>query len=340
MKFDIKIVVLWFLVFYFFIEGAFRDLILLGRIEAFNLFDSIFTPSSMMSFFLFTFCAYVILYIWHPRRNWYMITILTICAMLLPIAFRFLLEQKLFYFIFDTTNYPLDYSTIAYIQDNFRYGFRYVIFGMLLYFYQFSQYKQKQAVDLVTENQQIQLNMLRSQINPHFLLNSLNNIYSLVYHNSAKSLEALDYLTQLLKYSLYSKKEYVTVKEEMDQIHAFIELQSLRTSAINTPDIDIKKETKSCLIPQLTILPIVENAYKHGIFDKDQPPFSLSIILEDGFIIITCRNTKSTYEKDHVGGVGLDNLQRRLQLLFPNNHAVNLENHEAEFLIRLKIPQK
>lgn len=331
---------IWYLIFYFLIEGAVSDLILFGETEVFYIFDSIFWPTSMGSFYLFSLLAYISFYFFYQKKQWVWLLLGIFVAMVFPIVFRYAIEQVLYLHIFGETNYPSPVSSIHYIRDNYRFGFRFISFGIIFYFYRYGQHKKQIEHELKIENQSIQLDMLRSQINPHFLLNSLNSIYSLVYHESPKSLEALERLTTMLKYSLYTNQEFVTIEEEMEIIRAYIDLHAIRFAQKSQPNINISDSTNHKRIPQFAILPIVENAYKHGRVDPLAAPFSLSVEYRANRLEIACANKIGQQNKDEGSGVGLDNLRKRLELLYPNDYTLDVTADENNFTIKIIIPAK
>lgn len=316
-----------------------RDIILFGRTSVFQVFDTIFFPSSVSSFYLFSLLAFLTFYFFYTQKRWIFLVLGLMAAVMVPIVFRFGVEQKLFAVLFDQTNYPVDVSVASFFRDNYRYAFRYISFGVIFYFYRYATFKQKREYELQVENQKIELSMLRAQVNPHFLLNSLNNIYSLVYHKSDKSLEALERLTTMLKYSLYTQRDFVSIEEELEIVKAYVALQSIRYEDASPPVIDVDPAMYSQQIPQFAIVPLVENAYKHGKLDEQKRPFTLSVRSIGDSMEIQCSNIKSFAEKDDGSGVGLVNLRKRLELLYPDKNSLLVREEDDIFNITITFPK-
>lgn len=340
MKFKPLNFILWFFIYYFFIDGAIRDLILFGSTDSFEVFDSIFSLTSILTFLLFSTIAYASCHFFFLKKKWILFVLGILLAFFIPMLFRYGVEQVLCDILFDKTNYPKGYGLKRYFADNYLYGFRYVSLGLIYFFVTYSIYKQKAEKNLIIENQQMQLSMLRSQINPHFLLNSLNNLYSLVYHKSDQALDAMDRLTDILKYSLYEKKEFVTIKEELQIVKQYIALQEIRYDYPINFELLYDEKISGYKIPQFMILPLVENTFKHGdLKDLSQKSF-LKIDIKENRIQIESYNLKSKKLKDEQGGVGLNNLRKRLELMYPDNYQFEIKRDSDSFNLLISIPRK
>jgi len=198
MKFNLGRLVLAYLLYYFFIEGALRDLLIRGQTDSFDLTSSIFSITSLFIFFLYVVLSYAVLYRYYPSRKWTHCALGLIVAAVITISCRYFIEQILSEALFDQTNYHSGYGIKNYLIDNYFYAFRSTTFGVIYYFVTYSLYKQKRESELVISKKNMEMALLKAQINPHFLLNSMNNIYSLVFHQSDKALPPMDSLTDIL----------------------------------------------------------------------------------------------------------------------------------------------
>ena len=182
------------------------------------------------------------------------------------------------------------------------------------------------------ENEKLisELAFLKSQINPHFLFNSLNNIYSLAYQKSEKTPEAVMKLSEIMRYMLYESNEAtVNLDDEIRYVKNYIELQKLRFKDNAYIKFEIDGDTHDKKITPLVLISFVENAFKHGVAtDKDNPiTIVLNITPEKLFFQVI--NKKSNQNKDETGGIGLQNVKRRLDLLYKGNYRLHIEDNEV-----------
>ncbi len=201
------------------------------------------------------------------------------------------------------------------------------------------------AQQLEQEKLENELKFLKAQINPHFLFNTLNNLYSFVVNKSPQAPEMVLKFSGVLDYLLYkSQRETVPLKEEIKTIDNFCGLEKSRYG--DRLEVEYKTEGNlSVPVSPLILLSIVENAFKHGASgDIDQPKIKINIKEKDKFIFCNVWNTKSSYNGElndsYKKGIGLANIKRQLHLLYPNNHQLILEDKEASFNVSLTITPK
>lgn len=201
-------------------------------------------------------------------------------------------------------------------------------------------YQQMERMQLETELQQ-----LRYQVNPHFLLNTLNNIYALTAIDAAKAQKSILELSKMLRYVLYDNQEYVPLPHEALFLRNYIDLMRLRLNGDVTvsADFEVDDDTPTQVAPMLFIS-LVENAFKHGIPPKGK--CAISIVLRDDDGRVTCRVANGNYPKtdaDKSGsGVGLAQLRRRLNLIYPGRYewSVRLSDDQKEYISELTINTK
>lgn len=341
MKFNFKGLFFVFLGFYFLIDPL-RQLLLFGKkIEIFNdlgLQSLLLIFSSVSTFFMISFIVYYAFYKHLEKKQWVFLVGITLLGFLIPITYRFIVEQKIFDILFGFTNYRRDLSIIYFYRDNTYYYLMYGLLGAIFFYISYSKFKKRRESELVAENQQMQLSLLRAQINPHFLMNAMNNIYSLVYLKSDKSLLAIDKLSEILKYTLYENKETVKLSEEITYLENFIELQKMRYEKEPIINMNIDPEVLNGKVPQFLLVPLIENAFKHGDVHHAEFPIQISILKNGDNIDIDMFNRKKVMEKDEHGGIGLQNVQKRLDLIFGENHVFIIDETDIDFSIGIQIP--
>jgi two-component system LytT family sensor kinase len=198
--------------------------------------------------------------------------------------------------------------------------------------------------ELINQNQQSELALLRSQINPHFLFNTLNNIYSLVYTKSDDAPQAMTKLSDIMRYMLYeSNTEKVALSKEINYLESLIELLRLRLSRKNFIEFNVKGNTENRIIAPMLFFPFVENAYKHC--NKKSPAPGIKIDLEVHEDLLTFSVVNSIKKENEVsegdeGGIGLRNIKRRLVLLYPERHHLNISETAGYYSIELQISLK
>ena len=183
---------------------------------------------------------------------------------------------------------------------------------------------------------------LRSQINPHFLFNSLNSIYSLALHQSGKTPAAILKISDLMRYMLYEANEdKVPLKNELHFLENYFELQKLRSDDRAEITLDITGEVKDQQIAPLLFLPFIENSFKHGVKGDPEGGFTrVSINVKGEEVQLDVINNKGKIdkvEKSDFQGIGLQNARRRLELLYPQRHTLSIDDLEDSFEVKLKI---
>lgn len=190
--------------------------------------------------------------------------------------------------------------------------------AMLQYWQKAAQHKQKLEQDKTVA----ELAMLKAQINPHFFFNSLNSIYSLTYTDIEDSRNALHTLSRMMRYLLYSTEE-TTLLKEAEFMRDFIALMKLRANKKLTITTDIPEKINDYPIVPMLLLPLVENAFKHGIHATDKSEIHIKLRQDGSSLEFEVENTyfEKTSTTDE-GGIGLTNTKRRLHLIYPNKHSL------------------
>lgn len=193
---------------------------------------------------------------------------------------------------------------------------------------------EKQAVEA-------ELYYLKSQINPHFLFNTLNNIHTLVYKQAPTAPEAVMRLASLMRYMIYeSNAPMVPLSREMDYLKDYIGLQQLRYKKAPVVDLAIKGDTASCQIVPLLFIHLLENAYKHSPARLEPGDINVRIQIMENTLTFSIQNPVNKNPGNALeapGGIGLQNVRKRLALLHPDQHNLEISNTGEMFNIILKI---
>ncbi len=185
-----------------------------------------------------------------------------------------------------------------------------------------------------------ELSLLKSQINPHFLFNTLNNIYTLAITNSTQTPEAILKLSKLMRYLMNdSQQKSVPLSKEIEHLSQYIDLQKLRITEKVTIDFIVEGDTSLKEIAPLILLPFVENAFKYGISAHNISTIQIQIIIRDNLVSLKVINPifRSNTILLEASGIGLANVKRRLDLLYENHHQLNITNDDDRFVVNLEI---
>ena len=208
-------------------------------------------------------------------------------------------------------------------------------------FYFRSRSDQRRLQDLEKQNLEQQLEYLKYQINPHFFMNTLNNIHALVDIDPAKAQETIVELSKMMRFVLYEgNKHGVPLTREFEFIRTYIHLMQLRYTDKVTVTVDLPTEAPDKTIPPLMLVSFIENAFKHGISYQHPSFIDLKIELTGDQLHFLCRNSKADMPNPEKGGVGLANVRQRLNLLYDHHYSLNINDADAIYTVDLTIPLK
>ncbi len=209
--------------------------------------------------------------------------------------------------------------------------------GMKLYFR--SRKDQKKLLELEKKSLEHQLEYLRYQINPHFFMNTLNNIHALVDIDPAKAQETILELSKMMRFVLYEgDKQGVSLTREFEFIRTYIKLMRLRYSDKVKITIDLPTEAPDKNIPPLMLISFVENAFKHGISYQHESFINIKVEVEQEHLHFLCSNSKADKPNKEKGGVGLTNVKQRLNLLYDNRYTLNIQDTQNVYTVELILP--
>lgn len=181
-----------------------------------------------------------------------------------------------------------------------------------------------------------ELSYLKAQINPHFLFNTLNTIYSLSIEQSEQTPSAITKLSGMMRYVLSDAgSNMVPVQRELDYIRDYIALQQLRFGDAVPVSFQLKGQATGQQIAPLILITFVENAFKHGVNAAESSDISIEITLHEKQLLFTAFNNKVTVQHDDNGGLGIENTKQRLQLVYPGRHTLTINDTPAYFSVSL-----
>jgi len=212
--------------------------------------------------------------------------------------------------------------------------------GIILWLLHISEKRALQKRQLESENA---LLLLKAQLNPHFLFNSLNNIDILIEESPKIASDYLKKLSDILRYVLYETKEDVTtLAKEIDQIKNYIELQKIRTANASYVDFEIKGEISDQKIVPMIFLPFIENAFKFSKNKSVEHAIVIRFEVDNDTVLMHCKNYFEVKNLHIIKneGLGIETIRQRLKLLYPRKHNLDIEELENWFTVSLKIKLK
>src|SRR5215204_4222938 len=235
------------------------------------------------------------------------------------------------------------YSNYKYFLINFGRSSFALFFtaGLAVAIKLFREWFRQREHTLKAENERVRLELesLRSQIHPHFLFNTLNNLYSLTLTSSASASLVVVHLSDLLRYMLYECKEpQVSMEKELQMLKKYIELEKLRYGNRLDVAFTIGGETKGLAVSPLLLLPFVENSFKHGVSDQiDQCWININVHVEKSVFTFQVSNSRVEKQEITFGGLGMENVRKRLQLLYPETHDLKIVEENEIYVVKLEL---
>jgi two-component system, LytTR family, sensor kinase len=226
-------------------------------------------------------------------------------------------------------------------SNNLRLSIIYSIYALLIKLAIDWYESQKLKAELILQKQASELALLRSQVNPHFLFNTLNNIYSLVYKKSDDAPAAVMKLSGIMRYMLYDAvADKVLLEKEVEYLRSFIELQNLRLKQKDFVVMKIQGNMNGRTIAPMLLIPFVENAFKHGSRNVANPGILINLFIDEKQLHfeVTSYMRKNVIEpEDGSGGNGLNNTKRRLELTYPGRHHLFIIPGDEMYTVKLTI---
>ena len=200
---------------------------------------------------------------------------------------------------------------------------------------------QQRLVEVAKEKAETELSFLKSQINPHFLFNSLNSVYFLINKDNPEARQALHKFSEMLRYQLYEMGgDRIPIEKEIHYLKDYVDLQQLRKDEKYKVDFNCSPDVKGFSIEPLLLVPFVENAFKHLSHHNDQTNFiRVDLSKQNGSFQFIVENSKEQIGVTHsgTGGIGLPNVRRRLELLYPGRYDLNIRETDQVFSVHLNL---
>jgi len=296
-----------------------------------------FLPTFLIHFFLMVFVVFTNAMILIPfllqrkKRMLYIISIIVLIGLftLLRSVYHRYINHVLF-------NSPVEYAINDDDWGNFVYGIWFTVVSSMLYVTH-KWYDQKQQVKNIQVSQlETELKYLRAQVNPHFLFNGLNTIYGYIDMSNQQARDILLQFSDLLRYNLYeADTELVDLEKEAAYLQNYVALQRARSNASLLIELKIGIENKNTKIAPLIFIAFVENAFKFSTREDDTSNYiKISLQQSDNRVVFECSNS---YEKGELntGGIGLNNVKRRLELLYKDKYILAVKREQPHYSVQL-----
>ncbi|MFA9392828.1 MAG: sensor histidine kinase [Prolixibacteraceae bacterium] len=187
-----------------------------------------------------------------------------------------------------------------------------------------------------------ELAFLRNQLSPHFFMNTLNNIHSLIDIDTEEAKESIIRLSKLMRHLLYdSNEDFILLAKEVQFIQSYVDLMKLRFTDKVKVTFNVGSEISNILIPPLLFTSLIENAFKYGVSYKQKSFIKINLSIEDKSLLFSIQNSKidnKNSEEGEIGGIGLDNTRKRLDLLYASNYEMKIDETPEIFSVQLKLP--
>ena len=250
-------------------------------------------------------------------------------AIAVSMGFHFILFDRISNYLFPGFYFIAYYSVFAILQFLIAY---WIVSTLLILSWNWFSLKNRQ-IKLEQENHIVKLNALKAQLNPHFLFNSLNNIYSLFPPNQKKERDYIMKLSDSLRYMLYeTDNDLVLLSSEVEYLENYIELEKLRLQNPEKLIFERRGNLEGYLIAPLVLLPLVENCFKHR--NSTNPEIDIFLEMqENNQLTFTTNNSRN--DEVSIGGVGIKNLKSRLEMIYPNKYQFETKADQGSYSTRL-----
>jgi LytS/YehU family sensor histidine kinase len=188
------------------------------------------------------------------------------------------------------------------------------------------------------EKLKAELSYLKAQINPHFLFNTLNSVYALTVQKSDSAPEAITKLSAIMRYSITdAAQDFVSLEKELNYVNAYVELEKLRlTNKVNL-NYTVKGSTAGKQIAPLIFIPFIENAFKYGVSTQENSVIDITITIDNNNLAVIVKNTKMRTDPKNKLGLGIENTKKRLSLIYPGKHKLEIQDSEKEHSVNLNL---
>ncbi len=298
-------------------------------------FISHFPTILLTAFFFYLHLLFVIPHFFERKRyvQYVLAVIVTIAGLYLPL--RYLIEEYFYKWIGGS---GLSATSMTYwITDSSTYILRYCFVAVAYYLTWRWLTNEKENQELRSAKLATELAFLKSQLNPHFLFNTLSNIHSLAYTGSAQTAPAVLKLSDMMRYMLYdSDAAEVDLEEELNYLRNYVALQQMRSGTGATIELQITGNTAAYRLAPLLLVPFVENIFKHGDLGAGQTAM-IMIDSQPQKLSFYAKNKVAGHDAGVASGIGIGNTRKRLALLYPHRHLLDIRQKEDIYEVRLVI---
>lgn len=325
----------------FYQAAAFATRSLLCNLAVFYLFFYVAVPNTLMknrpiaTFFSFIAC----IYIWIIMNHYLLIFIARHFNVQAPYYTRGLQTnfQKSLWYILSPQNFFVSLVPVFYSISPFF--FTKIVFSITRFYSKLFSWERK-AVNLEVEKLNLEKDFLKSQLNPHFLFNTLNNIYGLSLIKDDQTPRVVAHLSEMMRYTLYeSNVEKVPVGKELQHLKNYVMLEKMRYNdhAEIVCEIDDTNVKRQFIAPLLTFT-FVENGFKYGLKKKNEGYLKINISVNDNIFYFSIVNDKEEkVNGEEFGGIGIENAKKRLELLYPGKHTLDIEDRGGSFSVKMTV---
>jgi hypothetical protein len=290
------------------------------------------------SFIEFSFCFFIVYPYLLRRKKIHLFILGLIAADALFVGSRYLIEEVIYLWTLGYGNYDPDVKMIHYIGDNWWRALQPIVFSFIAWALLETLKRERETEQLKKERIQAELLFLKTQINPHFLYNTLNYMYAMAYPVSDALAQAIVKLSNLMRYMLHNSVDgMIDLQLEIDYLHNYIEIYKLRFQESFFVDFKVEGVFAGKRVASLMLIPFVENAFKHGVVDDAGKPVTIIINANNSSLFFSVINYTGFGDKDSAGGIGLANIRRRLELIYPNAHELLIDQNDQLYKATLKI---
>jgi hypothetical protein len=265
-----------------------------------------------------------------PKKYWYYFTFLSLAVIAV-----FLLSGAIFFYpeTLPATNPSIEKIFPVIIVNAFLLWFLSIVSSILWTVY--TRLKQSES-----EKLSAQIASLKSQINPHFLFNTLNNIYATAITTSPEAADMIDKLSEMMRYTMKdTQQDFVLLEDEINYISNFIELQKLRLDRSVKMEFHTLENIPPVRIAPMLLIPFIENAFKHGVNSEQKSRIRIELTMDRTEFQLSVVNNKVNIQRDisEKSGLGIENTKHRLNLMYPSKHLLVINDTEKEFFVSLYI---
>jgi hypothetical protein len=261
-----------------------------------------------------------------------------LAAMVVFAGVRAGIEELTYPVLLGFHNYKPGTTVGFYLFDSVYYALPSLVWSAALWAGETTLRRERENQQLAAAKRAAELAFLKTQLNPHFLYNTLNMLYGLAYGVDKTLAGGLLQLSELMRYMLRDTPDgLVDLSEEVDYLHHFLDLYRLRYPGRLHAELTVTGHPAGHRVAPLLLIPLVENAFKHGVLDDPATPVRLRLAVLPGVVEFAVENQRHDYQAAAGSGIGLANLHRRLELLYPSQYAWDVGEVGPQFRARLRL---